>query len=214
MTDTSSPARVNARTLATRESILAAAERLFAERGVEGVSNRQISEAAGQGNNTAVGYHFGTKTDLIRALVRERQTAVDEIRRRMLADRADSTDLRDWVACMVVPFTDYLATLGVPSWYARCVAQIIAHPVLRDVMIEDALTAPELHTTASAIDRLLPDLPAQVRATRFAMVRTLLLHACAEQERALATGAPTGTWPATATSLIDAIVGLLTAPVS
>ncbi len=114
MTDTSSPARVNARTLATRESILAAAERLFAERGVEGVSNRQISEAAGQGNNTAVGYHFGTKTDLIRALVRERQTAVDEIRRRMLADRADSTDLRDWVACMVVPFTDYL-----PRWASR-----------------------------------------------------------------------------------------------
>ncbi|MGO4759077.1 TetR family transcriptional regulator, partial [Streptomyces sp. 2MCAF27] len=52
---------------ATRELILTAAERLFAERGVYAVSNRQVSEAAGQGNNAAVGYHFGTKADLVRA---------------------------------------------------------------------------------------------------------------------------------------------------
>ncbi|MEV0038015.1 TetR family transcriptional regulator, partial [Streptomyces sp. NPDC050804] len=44
---------------ATRELILVTAERLFAEHGVFAVSNRQVSEAAGQGNNAAVGYHFG-----------------------------------------------------------------------------------------------------------------------------------------------------------
>jgi len=38
----------------TREAILIAAERLFAEHGVFAVSNRQVSEAAGQGNNAAV----------------------------------------------------------------------------------------------------------------------------------------------------------------
>ena len=35
----------------TQEAILTAAERLFAEHGVFAVSNRQVSEAAGQGNN-------------------------------------------------------------------------------------------------------------------------------------------------------------------
>ena len=34
------------------------------------VSNRQISEAAGQGNNAAACYHFGTRTDLLRAIER------------------------------------------------------------------------------------------------------------------------------------------------
>ncbi|KHL05512.1 TetR family transcriptional regulator, partial [Sinomonas humi] len=34
---------------ATRNALLDAAERLFAEQGVVAVSNRQISEAAGQG---------------------------------------------------------------------------------------------------------------------------------------------------------------------
>jgi AcrR family transcriptional regulator len=51
----------------TRERILTAAERLFAEHGVSAVSNRQVAEAAGQGNTAVVGYHFGTKADLIRA---------------------------------------------------------------------------------------------------------------------------------------------------
>jgi cytochrome P450 len=50
--------------------ILATTERLFAERGIHAVSNRQISEAAGQGNSAAVGYHFGTKADLVRAIAR------------------------------------------------------------------------------------------------------------------------------------------------
>ena len=59
----------SARRDATRELILTTAERLFAEYGIEVVSNRQISEAAGQGNNAAVNYHFGTKADLVRAIM-------------------------------------------------------------------------------------------------------------------------------------------------
>ncbi|PRC61159.1 TetR family transcriptional regulator, partial [Mycobacterium sp. ITM-2017-0098] len=39
------------RATTTQEAILKAAERLYAEHGVYAVSNRQVSEAAGQGNN-------------------------------------------------------------------------------------------------------------------------------------------------------------------
>src|SRR5919205_204318 len=56
------------RATSTQEAILKAAERLYAEHGVFAVSNRQVSEAAGQGNNAAVGYHFGTKTDLVQVV--------------------------------------------------------------------------------------------------------------------------------------------------
>src|SRR5215208_1928697 len=69
----------------TQEAILKAAERLYAEHGVFAVSNRQVSEAAGQGNNAAVGYHFGTKTDLVRAIIRKHATRIEEIRARQLA---------------------------------------------------------------------------------------------------------------------------------
>src|SRR4051794_15393710 len=104
---------------ATRELILTAAERLFAERGVLAVSNRQVSEAAGQGNNTAVGYHFGTKADLVRAIARRHSAPIEEIRQRMLAEIEDSTDVRDWISCLIHPVAEHLAATGSPTWFAR-----------------------------------------------------------------------------------------------
>ncbi len=70
------------RASSTQEAILKAAERLYAEHGVFAVSNRQVSEAAGQGNNAAVGYHFGTKTDLVRAIEHKHRAPIEELRER------------------------------------------------------------------------------------------------------------------------------------
>ena len=53
----------------TRTQILDAAERLFAERGYRGTSVRAITELAGA-NLAAVGYHFGSKAELVAAVVR------------------------------------------------------------------------------------------------------------------------------------------------
>ena len=44
--------------VATRERLLDEAERLFARGGVQGVTTRQITEAAEQRNASAVTYHF------------------------------------------------------------------------------------------------------------------------------------------------------------
>ena len=88
------------RAQATREAILTVAERMFAEHGVIAVSNRQVSEAAGQGNNTAVGYHFGTKADLVRAIVRRHAAPIEELRREMVTRTGDAptcgTGWRAW----------------------------------------------------------------------------------------------------------------------
>ena len=45
---------------ATAERLLLAAERLFAARGVDGVSLRQVNVEAGQRNLSAAHYHFGS----------------------------------------------------------------------------------------------------------------------------------------------------------
>ncbi|MCB1040403.1 MAG: TetR family transcriptional regulator, partial [Acidimicrobiales bacterium] len=44
---------------ATRARLLDEAERLLARRGIEGVTTREIVEAAEQRNASAVSYHFG-----------------------------------------------------------------------------------------------------------------------------------------------------------
>jgi len=199
------------RAQATRDAILAAAERLFAEHGVITVSNRQISEAAGQGNNTAVGYHFGAKADLVRAIVRKHTDPMELLRDRMVADAGDSTDLRVWVACLVHPVTEHLAELGSPTWFARCAAQVMADPELRSVLVEEALSTPALRAVLAGLNRCVPDLPAPIRAERDDMARHLIVQMTAERERALAENRPTprSSWRDAATGLIDAIVAIL-----
>jgi AcrR family transcriptional regulator len=197
----------------TREVILAAAERLFAEQGLA-VSNRQVSEAAGQANNFAVGYHFGTKADLALAIVRRHAPSIEQRRLEMLAAIKGSSDLRDWVSCLVRPITEHLAALGSPSWYARFLAQVTTDPALRQVVIADAIASASMQETSEGLTRLMPVLPEDVREERSDMSRQLIVYMCAERERALQAGTatPRPTWEAAAVGLVDALVGLWRAP--
>ncbi|GIF04929.1 TetR family transcriptional regulator [Actinoplanes siamensis] len=193
----------------TRQRILQTAERLFAEHGVFSISNRQISEAADQGNNAAVNYHFGTKSDLVRAIVRRHAEGMDVIRAGLLERYAGSTTLRDWVTCVVLPFTGHLESLGLPSWYARFAAQVMTEPKLRELAVTELGESALPRAVTEGVHRCLPGLPPAVRDERDEMAHTLIVHFCAQRER---TADPR--WPATADGLIDAIEGLYRAPVS
>jgi len=195
----------------TRQAILATAERLFAQYGLVAVSNRQISDEAGQGNNTAVGYHFGTKTELVRAIVQQHTRRIEQLAGPLVERHAGSTEIRDWVSCLVLPLTDHLAAHDGPSWYARFCTQVMADPVLRQVIVDDALDVGAVRATAVGLNRCLRGLPPAVRAARNDMARHVLLHTCAERER---TPRADPGWQETAATLVDAIVGLLTAPVT
>lgn len=209
----------------TREAILTAAERLFAEHGVFAVSNRQVSDAAGQGNNAAVGYHFGTKTDLVRAIEQKHRGPIERLREQLVAEMLEKkagAGMRDWVACLVCPLTDHLTALGNPTWYARFAAQAMTDPAYYNIVVKDALSSPSLVQVIEGINRCLPELPIDVRVERNLMARNLLMHTCADRERAMAcSGSPplnAGTsvlrssWQAAGLGLIDAIAGLWLAP--
>ncbi|MDF2829839.1 MAG: TetR family transcriptional regulator, partial [Mycobacterium sp.] len=65
-------------------------------------------------------------------------------------------------------------------------------------------------------NRCLPELPLEIRFERNIMARNLLMHSCADRERALAKGATVArsSWQAAGSGLIDAIVGMWVAPVT
>lgn len=69
----------------TRVKIMQAAEALFADRGIDGVALREIAAAAGQGNNTAVQYHFGSKEQLVYEIFDWRSNLFEPQRAEMLA---------------------------------------------------------------------------------------------------------------------------------
>ncbi|MCP2253817.1 transcriptional regulator, TetR family [Prauserella aidingensis] len=204
------------RAAATRQLIIEAAERLFAEYGVTAVSNRQVSEAAGQGNNTAVGYHFGGKADLVRAIARNRHQQVEHRRQEMVEQVRGSTEVRDWIACLVLPTTRHLAASGSPTWYARFAAQAATEPAFAEVISVEAMNSPALNEVRDGLEACLPRLPRDVRHQRAEMARTLMVHTVADRERALAEGTEPSaeSWEAAAHGLIDALTGLWIAPVT
>lgn len=66
------------------DMIKAIALKLFAERGVDGVTVREIATAAGQKNHGAVGYYFGSKEALVREIIIDGAKIIDERRNRRL----------------------------------------------------------------------------------------------------------------------------------
>jgi AcrR family transcriptional regulator len=212
------PARTARATRAdtTRAALLAAAERLFAERGISTVSHRQITEAAEQANNAAVVYHFGTKVDLVRAIEHKHAGDIEALRAAKIADSATEAGLRRWAACLVEPLTTHLAALGNPTWYARFTSQVMTDPSYQRIVTGMALQSATLREILEGFNRELPNLPNYVRAERNIMTRTMLIHTCAEVERGFAAGAPVARpdWAASGHALIDVIVALWQSPIT
>ncbi|MBK7170178.1 MAG: TetR family transcriptional regulator [Gammaproteobacteria bacterium] len=93
------------RTDTTRTLIISTAETLFAEHGVSGVTINSINQAAGQKNSNAVRYHFGDKTGLLLAIIDKHLEQIAERRKIMLKNLARRGDhsLRDLVETLVHP---------------------------------------------------------------------------------------------------------------
>ena len=117
-----------ARTAGTRERILDAAERLFAESGFDGVSLRRITREAGV-ELALANYHFGPKTDLFRAVIRRRAEALNADRLAALDALGPDASIEQTIVAFTGPFLERSARGG-DGWknYARLIAQTANSP--------------------------------------------------------------------------------------
>jgi len=97
-----------------------AAERLFAERGIDAVSLRTINAEAGY-SVAALHYHFATRDGLVKALLARAQPRMFEERARMIAQLSHEADppLEGIVAALVMPLT-----VGMLEDFAASVAKL------------------------------------------------------------------------------------------
>ena len=93
----------------TKTKIIETAERLFAEKGINNVSTREIAREAGQKNHSALHYHFGDKESLLDALLDYRLIPLDN-RRKILLDEAElkskSLTLRELITVLITPLAE------------------------------------------------------------------------------------------------------------
>lgn len=95
--------------LQTKNQIKEAAQMLFARHGVEGVTVQQIVAAAGQRNNAALHYHFGSKEELIRQLIVDGAEVLEGRRQDMLQAmevRGGPKSIREVVLILVMPVVE------------------------------------------------------------------------------------------------------------
>jgi AcrR family transcriptional regulator len=200
-------------TRSTRESLVVTAERLFAERGIDGVSIRQITLEAGVANNSAVTYHFESKAGLIRAIFEYRVPYLAE-RRRLLWAQAPAGDLRAGVEAYFLPVAE-LAEFE-DSHYMSFLEQLSLHRSadhpLSGLLPRDLRTPYLEYEERIAV--LLPDLPEAVLRRRMLSTSTLCMQLCAQRERARHTGDETLPLALHISELLDLLIGVLTAPVS
>jgi len=105
----------------SKTQLILAAEKLFAEKGIEAASLREIATAAGHGNNNAVRYHFGSKQGLIQGIFRHRVAQMEPIRAELIArlEAAELvTDTRAIVEVIVLPYFTLRAPDGTISYPA------------------------------------------------------------------------------------------------
>ena len=74
-----------ARSLVTQNALMLAAEKLIAEKGIQNVTKRAITLAAGQKNESVLQYHFQNLEGLIDEILKVRSIQTQEKRSELLA---------------------------------------------------------------------------------------------------------------------------------
>lgn len=111
----------------TRGRLISAAEKLFAERGIDGVSLREINRASGARNAVAVQYHFEGRSGVVRAIIAKHRPAVEALRHELLDEyeAAGADDLWALSGCLVRPLAAKLNDPDGGPEYLRIHAELV-----------------------------------------------------------------------------------------
>jgi AcrR family transcriptional regulator len=202
------PSRTVSHGEATRRRILSVAERLFAQRGLDAVPVRDITEAA-KANTAAIHYHFGSKRKLVMAILERRAGELAD-RRAVLLDKIETDsppDLRDVIEAMVLPSAEMVADKKSGGrHYIGFLAEVTSHPEYMPLV--NQVYDPTVSRYLVALERVTPHLPPDIRTLRFALAKVFVNQVLGQP------GAPVHHWleqqaPGADANLTDRVVDFL-----
>jgi AcrR family transcriptional regulator len=164
--------------MGTRDRILESAEVLFATNGYDGTSLRDITEQAGA-NVAAVNYHFGSKENLLTALLDRVVVPINRGRLDLLekASAEGPPDLEETLTAFLLPDLHSLETLrnrnpDLPRFVSRMYSE--NSPLMREVMGAQFTEIGQKFGVALA--RVLPDLGTDEIAFRLSCVVGIVVY--------------------------------------
>ncbi len=171
----------------TRARLIRAGERRLARDGVAGARLADIVRDAGQGNDSAVGYHFGSRQGLLEAIIERHLDTMETVRQVSLSSLDDAT-VADVVRAIVLPTAELLRTeegrdfLQIAEQLAGWAGVRVGRPAL-------AIRGTAIAAQLARLEQLLREaLPTVIARERVAALVTFLTGSLAERARALDAG--------------------------
>jgi AcrR family transcriptional regulator len=203
-------------TTGTRQRLLDAALRAFAEQGVSGASLVEITRQAGQRNRGAVHYHFGGREGLLVAVLEEQAGFLAEREGQLLevARNRPPGDVARVVEAIVRPAVELAET----GWRGGAYLSIVGQLVEQDQeTLGDEVAAALRHTGGYEVFDLLverlPPMDDALRDERFALTTAYILGAVARRARAVERpGRPQLPSERFVANLVQTAAAMLTAP--
>ncbi len=203
----------------TRQRLIDAATREFAEQGVHSASLLEITRRAGQRNRGAVHYHFGTREGMLVAVVEEQVEFIAQRERELLAVAGKRPD--DDLPSIVEAFVRPSVELADQGWKGRCYLMVLCELVEDDpdAMHPDVRAALERsggYDAYTLLEERMPVMSHALRSERMALTTAFILRASADRARYGERAArsrpqlPTDEFVA---NLVVMAVGMLSAPV-
>ncbi len=210
----------------TREKLKTEALRLFAERGINGVSVRDIVSASGLRNSSSIHYYFGTKEALVKELVVDIARHTD-IRRNRVLDELEAAggpgSVAEVVRVLIETSVERPEDKDDPPGITRGYMRFIMMLQLNHLRVFNEAVAVENKWNSGylrCLDHLrslLPDIPREVLNQRFIFMTLSVGTALSAREGAMeSSGHSNRLWGTSYAleNLIDTVCGMLEQPPS
>ena len=170
----------------TRNRLVEAATEVFAEDGVFTGSLVEITRRAGQRNRGAVHYHFGSRENLLVAVLGQHAAflAAREGELLALARTTPDDDVASVLEAIVRPAVDLAETGPSGRQYLVIVGQLVEEFDRLDDDVAAALTATGGYDVYALLAQRMPELDDALRNERLALITGFILRSVADRARA------------------------------
>src|SRR4051794_20488688 len=135
-----------------RDRIVSAAGEIFAERGFDGTTVRDICQRAGA-NIAAVNYYFGDKQRLyVEAVVRAHRWRMEQAR---LPDWSDNTPAETKLADFITTFIRRVRSGPEDTWHTKLMMREMAHPTAACAELVQSSIRPQFDMLLAILGELL-----------------------------------------------------------